>query len=232
MIALLLGLLLGPADLGEAERAYRAGRYEEARTVFEAALSEPDAPRGALLYDMGNCSYRLGRHAEAVLCYRRALLRLPGDEQVEANLRLAERRLGIDTPDDASPGAAVLAWIDAIPPRALLIAVGVMQGVGLVGFVLLRRRRAARAALALLVVIALLGAARLARVHWLSGPPAGVVLHDEIELRAEPRDDSPVSLELGGGELVRLGEASDGWIRVAHPHGAGWTASGGVGVID
>lgn len=229
MIALLCALFLGAGDLGRAERAYRAGQYGEALTLFQAALDAPGAPQGPLLYNLGNCAYRLGRHAEAVLYYRRAQLRLPRDPELEFNLRLTERRLGVDAPVSES---FVAAFFDSFTPSALLWLVGGLQGVGLVGLVLLRRRRAARFGMALLVLLALAGAARLAQTQWFPGPPSGVVLASEISLRSAPRADRAVTLELEAGETVRVQESSERWIRVVHARGSGWTERAGVGVVD
>ena len=225
---ILATLLLIAADADLAEREYRAGRYEQAEALYQAALAEPEAAQGPLLYDLGNCAYRLGRHAEAVLCYRRALLRLPRDRETRVNLRLAEQRLGLEPTGDRSAGLALL---DAFPPGVLLLGVFGLQTVGLLGLLLLRRR-AARIGMAILVLLSLPGAVHLVRTHWIPGPPQGVVLVEEIGLRPEPHSGLAVLCELEAGETLRIEELSDRWMRVAHPRGGGWTERAGVGVVD
>jgi len=225
---ILAALLLLTADADLAEREYRAGRYERAEALYRAALAEPDAAEGPLLYDLGNCAFRLGRHAEAVLLYRRALLRLPRDREARVNLRLAEQRLGLEPTGDRS---ADLAFLEAIPPGALLFCVVGLQTAGLLGLLLLRRR-SARAGMALLVLLSLPGALRLVRTRWLPAPREGVVLAEEIGLRPEPHAGLAVLLELEAGETVRIEELSDRWVKVVHPRGSGWTERAGVGVVD
>jgi tetratricopeptide (TPR) repeat protein len=232
MITLLFGLLLGITDLGQAEEAYHAGRYGEALAAYQAVLPEPGAAQGAVLYNMGNCAYRMGRYAEAALFYRCAQLRLPRDRSIAFNLSLAEQQLGLDTPERESFGKAMVALMDSFTPGQCLALVGVLQCVGLAGLVLLRRRRAACYAMALVVLLALAGAARLAQTQWFPVPAEGVVLNDEIALRPEPHVDLNAVHELEAGETVCVMERSDRWIRVVHEKGEGWTERAGVGIVD
>ncbi|TAH34440.1 MAG: tetratricopeptide repeat protein [Planctomycetota bacterium] len=232
MIALLLALLLARADLGQAERAYRAGQYTQAFLLFEAALSQPETPQGPVLYNLGNCAYRLGRHADAILYYKRAQLRLPRDPELEFNLRLAERRLGVDSASGRSFRAAALALADAFTPGELLALASGLQGAGLAGLVLLRRRRAGRAVMAALVLIGLVAAACLVHKQWFPGAPGGVVLAREIALRAESDAGLPPVATLRAGESVRVQAQDDGWLRIAHRHASGWTERSGVGIIE
>ena len=229
---LALLLFLAPTDLQQAEASYRAGRYQEAMVEFQAALAEPGAAAGPILYDLGNCAYRLGRHAEAVLYYRRALLRLRRDPELRFNLRLAEQKLGMDVPATESFGAAVVGLVDAFGRGELLALAVTLQTVGLLGAVLLRRRRGLRLLPWAVTLLGVLAGARLARDTWFAPAPEGVVVSDEISLRSEPRADLAVTLKLKAGELVRVEEQSDRWVRVVHPQGRGWTERAGVGVVE
>jgi tetratricopeptide (TPR) repeat protein len=237
MIALVFGMLLGlggfaTPDMERAKRAYGDGRYGEALALFEAALSEPGMAEGSLLYNLGNCAFRLDRYAEAILFYKRAQLRMPRDGMVKFNLSWAEQQLGIDTPAGESFAAAVVGLADSFLPGELLALVGVLLVAGLVGMVLLQRQRAARNAMALIVLIALAGAAHLVQSQWFPSSPEGVVMEDKIAVRSEPHADMPVVLELRAGETVRVEEASDCWARIVHDQGGGWIERAAVGVVD
>lgn len=212
--------------------AYEAGRFGDARILFAAALEDPAVAPGPVLYNLGNCAYRQGLHAEAVLFYRRALLRMPRDEQVLFNLRRSEGHLGLDDASVESFGAVAIGVADALTPSELLGIVLGLQVVGFVGFVLFRRRALAfRVACVLIVAVGILGGARLVYRQWLASPD-GVVLSEEITVRAEPHASLPATLELRAGEVVRVEELSDRWVRVVHPRGGGWTERSGVGVVD
>jgi len=183
VIAVLVSMLFGISGMEEAAHAFQAGLYEDARVRFETALAEPDMPKGALLYNLGNCAFRMGLFSEAVLFYKRALLRLPRDKEVKFNLGLAEQRLGIDPSSHETFGAAVEALADSFTPQEMLILTGGLQVIGLVGLVLLRRGGAARNFMVLLVLLALAGAARLVHTQWMDRSFTGVVLAREIALR-------------------------------------------------
>ena len=233
MIATLLAAALGlaAADPSGAERAYRAGDYGEALRLFEAVLREPGVAPGPVLYNLGNCAFRLGRHADAVLYYRRARLRLPGDAAVESNLRRAEARLGVAEPSGDSAAARLLSRLDSASGGWLVALVAALQSIGLAGVVSLRRT-AARAAMLGLVALGLAVAARVVQTRWFAGPPEGVVLGSEVAVRPEPHIEQPVTLRLQAGTLVRIAEKSDRWARIEHPRGGGWTERAGLGVID
>lgn len=65
--------LLQLVKLGE--QAYEAGKLDEARASFEAALAI--APVGGVYYRLALCHERMERHAEAAAAYRRYLELVP-----------------------------------------------------------------------------------------------------------------------------------------------------------
>ena len=233
MIPLLLALLLLlPGANKDWETAWRQGRYQEAYDLLRVALESPGAPKGPLLYNLGNCAYRLGRHAEAVLLYRRARLRLPRDRQVRFNLQLAERPLGISAPAQESFGRAVLRLVDAFTPWELLLLVIGLETFGLVGLVLFRRRRGLRAVMILVVLVAIGGAVRLVQRQWFPGRPAGVVVARAIQVRSEPHEQAKTLFRLRAGAPVHVGERAERWVRITHGQGDGWVPRESVGIVD
>ncbi len=152
-------------------------------------------------------------------------------QRLRDNLRRVEAHLGIDGASDRSFEAIVLGVVDTMTPGEGLLLVGVLQVAGFLALVVWRRRRGVRLAMGAAVVVALLGGARLVYRQWYA-PPSGVVLSEEIALRAQPHASLPATLELRAGEVVTVEESSDRWMRVVHPRGAGWTRRVGVGVVD
>ena len=219
--------------IARADAAYAEGRFGEALALYEKALEDPEAPRGPLLYNRGNCAFRMGRHAEAVLHYRRALMRLPRDEALRFNLALAEGKLGIEAPPFESFGSAVEALAGAFTPAEFLILMAVLQAVGLFGWLLLRGRRSlTRGAMLLLVVLGVAGSARILRTQVFPEPPEAVVLSSETLLRAEPHRSRPVIGKLDAGRTVKVEAYSDRWARVDHPSGWGWVERDYLGLLD
>ncbi len=220
------------ADLAAAERSYRAGDYEAALRAIEAEIARAHDPSPALLYDAGNCRFRLGRFAEAALAYRRALLRDPRDATARFNLRLAESRLGIAPPPPETLLDAARSVADDTDPWAFLLAAAALESAGLALLLAARRRRGLRVAALAALLAAAVAAGLFVRRTAFPRPPAALVLAPEAKLRAEPRADLPVTLTVKAGEVVTLLERTDRWARVRFDDRVGWTPSDHVGAID
>ncbi len=102
--AALLLLALAPAtwaasEGGDMQAAYEKGQFSQAREGLESALkATPDAAgRAQLLYNLGNCFYRLDQPGQAALCYARALQLNPGFKEARANLAFVQRKCGAIT---------------------------------------------------------------------------------------------------------------------------------------
>lgn len=236
MIALTCALLLacapqGPASPDPGETAYAAGRFDAAFAAYEAMLDDPAAARADVAFNLGVCAYRLGQHPQAALWFRRAGRHAPRDPAIAFNLALTEAHLGVDnTP--TSPLAMARAGAAAFTPGELLLLAASLQSAGLVGLVLLRRRRFVRLAAALALALGLL-AATPPLLTTVCGPvPDAVVLAPDLALQGAPDAASPASAHLSGGELVRVREQTDAWLRVEHPRGTGWVPRATVGVIE
>ena len=67
-----------------AEQAYIAGDHQQALGLYEALNTEFTS--AALLYNIGNCHFKLGDYPQAILHYERALRLDPGSEEVHVNL--------------------------------------------------------------------------------------------------------------------------------------------------
>lgn len=227
-LALSLALALALPAEAPAERAYRDGRFAEALTLYEETLARPEhaSRRGTILYDMGNCFYRLDRPAEALWAYLRAEKRLPHDPEVAFNRRLAEKRLRLDDAEPSRPGRST-------PPGATLALASALLALGLAGSVLARRRPLApRAATAAVALAGLLLTGRLAAAAWFAPAVEGVVIAPETALRAEPSAGAAAKGSLRAGERVRVEEIVPGFVRVARGSESGWAAHGSVGIVD
>lgn len=236
-LVLLTGLCSCDADQtggprwNQAVDAYRQGDYETAYVRFQDLLSDPRLAEGPTLYNLGNCSYRLGRFLDAALHYRRALLHMPADPEATFNLKLTERRLGKEPPV-RSFGATVLSWVDRLNPRVLLVLCAVLQGIGLIGMARMHRGRWFRVAMALCLLLGISGALRLGQTRFFPGPPAAMVLAGEAAVRSEPHTSFGITLKLEAGDIVQIAEMSDRWARIIHPQGTGWTERDSLGLIE
>ncbi len=115
----------GTDALEQAERAYKAAQYSEARAFLQSAA--PLGQEAALIeYNMGNCLYRLNQPGQAALCYARALREDPGMKDPRLNLAFVQRQQGAILP--IREGAAAVftffspqqLWVGTILATALL----------------------------------------------------------------------------------------------------------------
>ncbi len=78
--------------LAEANALYNLGDYTAAAQAYEnIKASEGDAPE--LYYNLGNAYFKQSQWAKAILNYERALLLVPNDADVRANLALAQSKI-------------------------------------------------------------------------------------------------------------------------------------------
>lgn len=111
LIAALSGFVAWGADAAVAwQRAntfYLQGQYDSA-LVYYRQVNASGIKDGALFYNMGNCYYRLGETAPAVLYFEKALHADPGDRLTADNLALALAR--VQTPVAPAKPIFFISW--------------------------------------------------------------------------------------------------------------------------
>lgn len=98
---LLLVVSAAPAEAEDkAMKQYESGQFSQAlETLKEEEKADTQTrDRGDLLYNMGNCLYRLKQPGEAALYYARALQASPGLAEAKANLAFIQRKEGAILP--------------------------------------------------------------------------------------------------------------------------------------
>jgi len=76
----------------EADTLYAQEEYEKASQVYLTLLNEHnDSP--VLLYNLGNCYFKMDSLARSILCFERARLLSPGDDAIKQNLEFVRSRL-------------------------------------------------------------------------------------------------------------------------------------------
>lgn len=76
----------------QADSAYVSGDFSSALSAYEKILNSQGSS-AALYYNIGNCYYRLGKYAKAVIAYERSLRLDPSDSDTRANLDFVNSKL-------------------------------------------------------------------------------------------------------------------------------------------
>lgn len=87
------GTETGQLTIKQAEQAWDDGSFRVALDLYES-LHPDEAPGADILYNIGNCHYRLSEPGKAALYYHRALLANPEHPEARQNLEYLERTLG------------------------------------------------------------------------------------------------------------------------------------------
>jgi tetratricopeptide (TPR) repeat protein len=236
---LLLPLLLfcwaataNPADslLRAAEQAYAAGDHQSALTMYSEALNHGRS--AALLYNMGNCHYKLGDVAQAILQYERALKLAPGDEDIRANLELARSRTK-DRVSELPTSQVMQRWYrfaggrdsDHWARRSLVLTALLFAALAALLWVRMKPwntiLRGTASVLAVLTLVALFMAYQ--RHRSITTHDEAIVMTPRVEVRSEPTDRGTVLFVIHRGTKVQLLTAQDGRLEVRLANGSqGW----------
>jgi len=229
----------GPKDIHEqlvlANEDYLQGRYAQAARGYEAILAR-DRRNGHVFYNLGNCYVRLGQVGRAVLNYRKALLLLPRDGDLKANLQHA-RSLRQDRTEErpASIWHTLAFWYHAMNLRGLFIAFCALNLLFWSALLLrlFRDSEWVRWAIALsLILTVLMGVSTYLKYRETFRNPDGVVLEEESPVRAGFSHKDTVLFVLHEGTEFRILGREKGWWKIELPDGKkGWIpsqAGGGV----
>ena len=211
---------VGP--VGQCFAHYDAGKYEDAAGCFLLRASEGGERYDAqLLYNAGNAFHRDGSFPDAIWAYRLALLDLPRDGDLRANLETARG----STTDDLPPphergpvGKALLAPYDSLSQREMLVVGTASWALFFLGMAVRTRRPfpfATMGALPILGIVAVLGiTGHIARSRQVDRNPVAVVVVEETTLRSG-RDAGSVDLaRLHGGAEIAVVQEDAPWVQV------------------
>jgi|GEM_PF-2547685 len=212
--------------------------FSEALKSYEAVLDQ-DINNAGLLFNAGNAAYRLGRYAQAIVYYRRALLVEPNSTDIQQNLELARRQvdLQIAPPTERKMLASVLAYDRWLAPTVwkYLAYFGYLAFWVLLTVRVARNGQTTRPPMAAMLCC-LLVAGIAGRAFWLAAdrfenPAAGVVARGQTDLLKgngsgyQRRIDEPLPAGVEFELLeqrpdpdkrlwyrIRLADGTDGWI--------------------
>jgi len=216
-------------DFSTANVHYEAGRYEEALEIYLQINRQLTSWQ--VLYNIGNCYYKLGQPLAAKIHYLRARKFRPLDISIAKNIAIVDRNfkdvIVPETPDFFSRAIQVLqAELDLNTLSLLLLAAILLLNISL--FLLLKKGRQKKIVYGLVFSLLLslaLGAYHFERVAGQRRTSIAVVSAANSVLRSGPGESNTELFKINPGLEVKILDRSREWVQVsASPQVAGWIA--------
>lgn len=207
--------------------AYESQAYDSAQVAYSHLVQEQ--PTFEAHFNLGNAEFRLGNYAQAILSYERARLINPFDEDLLANISIAEGRIQDEI--ENKEGAGFTSFSQALNSRRALswyaIATLVLAFLCALLLALATKKSANRRSYRSLALI--LGVCALFTLSlglWsksqLNQSSAAIVMASSVDVMTAP-NGSDIAFVLHAGTKVEVKEVSDDWINVAIANGeVGW----------
>jgi tetratricopeptide (TPR) repeat protein len=219
----------------DAVAAYEAGSYHAAAEGFEA-LAGDGVETADLTYDLGNAYMKAGDLGRAILWYERAARLAPGDPDVRYNLDLARSRTR-DAPqvEGIDWARLVFFWQGHLSTRTLWLAAAglcLLFWAALTLSLFVRRRSLRRLGAACLVAGLVLGASAAVDAVDPASRNLGIVLPEELPVRAGIAPESTELFRLHAGARVRVERSEAGHVRIRFAEDrVGWVPAEQVGRV-
>jgi tetratricopeptide (TPR) repeat protein len=223
----------------EANRAYKAGEFEQAVARYEAlvvaGVAHPD-----LYYNLGNAYFRAGQLGPAIYNYERALRIDPGLSDARYNLAVAREAVAEKVADRLERAERDPLWIRAVTFLSIgRLSILFLLGTALLfgGLIALRLLSTGLARTATLVTTAFVGVGYVAVAVLLAGHilfletvKLGVVLPDRLQMHEGADDRTAERGQVHAGLRVRVVDRQPGWARVRLANGhEGWVPDSAIG---
>jgi len=212
---------------------YQDGQYEQALQSYQKIL-DSGHENGAVYFNMANSNYKLNNLGQSILFYERALKLTPGDEDVQANLALANK-LVVDEITHMQPFFLMRflhAYYFLLPFNLQLwLAAGTYLVCGLfISLMILARKRLVRMvsfrlAIAAGILFIVFGFSLLGRFSDQKNKIEAVILQNEIAVRSAPgpQEGSVEVFALHEGTKVRIDREEGEWLEIVLLDGkVGW----------
>ncbi|HQV53280.1 MAG: tetratricopeptide repeat protein [Flavobacteriales bacterium] len=213
-----------------AEENYAEGNYTEALAIYDSLNVEYSGT--TLLYNIGNCHFKLGDVPRAILFFERALRLAPGDEDVLSNLRLAREQIvdRVNAPEAFSLGSAWSRFRAGGDPDqwaryALWSVLAIFVCLACALYFKQRMLRRLLFALSTVAVITSIIVISFASYRYLEidDNSQAIILTPKVDVRSEPREGSTVLFVLHKGTKVDILQETNSWFEVSLPNGTvGW----------
>ncbi len=235
VLIVVLPLLIYAQDKTEffqqGNQLYRAGEYEKALNSY-IEIYKSGYESGPLYYNIGNCYYKLDETGRAILYYERAKKLIPGDEELEFNLKLAH--LSVVDKIEPLPTFFLFKAIDGfiyLIPTSILIWIVAALYLLFITFLIFRilsrnrylRRMCSRVSIMFLVFFIIFGFSLFTQITEKSQQEEAVIMAEEVNVKGAPSEGATTLFTLHEGTKVHIEKVSGDWFEVLLADGkVGW----------
>ena len=214
-------------DFAAANLSYRQGKFAAALALYQKVDRQVDDDQ--VLYNIGNCYYKLERYLSAKVYYLKAQKFRPLDAAIARNIAMTNQHfpdaVAPAEPDFIQRAVQRLAAMLSLDTLSILLLLALAAANACL-FLLLTRGRNKKTLYALafsLLMASGLWAFHLSRTAALARSDSAVVWAEGSQLRSGPGEDNTVLFEVGPGLDVRIIDRSGDWVQAAaSEHIAGW----------
>lgn len=226
-----------PSLFDQANNRYQASDFKGAAELYQKILKSGNAT-GAVYYNLGNATLRLGQKGEALVYYERALKVLPRDKDLQWNRRVLQSAL-TDRIEELSPNLlrlllqnATNQWTFDEIGFLFTLALGVLALLALLNYLLPAGLPDLGFLRSAALICALLSAA-LFGFKWVdTKDPRAVILDKEVTAYYGPSDRESKAFVLHEGAEGRILDESHDWVYIALKNkNTGWIRKNSCEVI-
>jgi hypothetical protein len=223
-------------DFATANRKYEQGKYAEALPLYLAVNRQVSDWK--VLYNIGNCRYKLGQFLAAKLDYLKARERQPMERSIEKNIAMVNRHFpdisAAPAPDFVSRSILLLESMLSLDALSVMLLLAVLL-LNACLFQLLTKGKNKKILYAFsffLILSLTLGAYHLSRVAALGQSGNAMVWEEGSLLRSGPGEDNTVLFKIHPGLEVKIIDHLGEWAQVkASAQVVGWIEKKRLAVI-
>jgi len=222
----------------QANALYDEQRFDSASLFYSAAI-QTEGESSVIYFNLGNCSYRMGRIGEALLYNEKALKFDSDDEQIIANIAFLRTQIVDEIPlVDSNPLSDGVNFLHHLFSLETELWIVFALSVVFVTFVMIalfkggsRRIWSIYIAGALFVIGLVVGGSASMKIYRIETERFAIVLSETAEARSEPTGGQLI-FSVHEGTKLKINSAQGSWMFVSLPNGAsGYIKASSVGEI-
>lgn len=219
----------------QANQVYNKNDFAGAADKYKQLLDTGMAS-GQLLYNLGNCHFRMGRLGRAMVYYERARRFIPRNRNLLANIALTESRVmdKIVPPKLSLVAQKLFLWRDRLTASEismLFLGTNAAFWLALATLTVARNRFVKAAVVCIGILLVLSGGSYAFEQIEQRSLGYAIVVADEAAVRTGPGDYG-VKFDLHEGARLKLVESREGWFQIRLADGKrGWIGADAVARI-